>query len=126
MLNRIQVTTVFVSDLDKAREFYSKKLGLDIKFDMPTPAGHWLEVVPKGAETSLALQTPWPGMSLRPGPTGMIFDTSDCKGAVATLKKNGVKLTQEPTAQAWGGIEARFADPDGNEFSLVQRTGMPG
>jgi uncharacterized glyoxalase superfamily protein PhnB len=43
------------------------------------------------------------------------------KGAYQALKQKGVKFTQEPTAQPWGGVEARFTDPDGNEFSLAQR-----
>ncbi len=122
-INHIQVTTVFVSDQDKAKDFYINTLGMQEKIDMQMPQFRWVEVVPKGATTSISLALPWPGMSLKAGSTGMIFDSSDVKGAFEALKKKGVKFTQEPTNQAWGGLEARFADLDGNEFSLVQRTG---
>ncbi|MBL8161038.1 MAG: VOC family protein [Anaerolineae bacterium] len=122
MINRLQVTNVFVSDQNKAHDFYVNKLGLKVKVDMNMPGMRWLEVIPDGAETSISLSLPWPGMSVKGGATGMLFDTSDVNGAYATLKARGVHFSQEPTAQPWGGIEARFTDPDGNEFALVQRT----
>jgi predicted enzyme related to lactoylglutathione lyase len=121
-INHIQVTTIFVSDQDKAKDFYVNKLGFALKVDMPMPGFRWVEVVPEGAVTSITLSLPWPGMRVKPGPAGLIFDTSDCQGAFKLLKAKGVNFTQEPTSQPWGGLEARFADPDGNEFSLVQRT----
>lgn len=122
MINRIQVTTVFVNDQDKAREFYVKKLGLTAKIDMPDFG--WLEVMPDGGETSLSLSKLLPGMpqSVIGGPKGIIFNTTDIKSDHARLKANGVQFVQEPTPQPWGGIEARFSDPDGNVFSLVERT----
>lgn len=122
MINRIQVTTVFVKDQDKARDFYVNKLGLQSKIDMPDYG--WLEVIPNGGETSLSLAKPFPGMpdNLVGVPTGIIFNTTDIKVDHARLKANGVSFTQDPTPQPWGGIEARFTDPDGNQFSLVERT----
>lgn len=120
-INHVQVTTVFVSDQNRAKDFYINTLGMQEKVDMQMPEFRWVEVVPEGATTSITLSLPWPGMSAKGGPTGMIFDSSDVKGAYETLKKKGVKFSQEPTSQPWGGVEARFTDPDGNEFSLVQR-----
>lgn len=123
MINRIQVTRVLVKDQNVAHDFYVNKLGLKVKVDMQMPEFRWLEVMPDGAETSLSIVTPFPGMPAQiGGPTGIIFDTSNVKATYDQLRANGVRFTQEPTAQPWGGIEARFADPDGNEFSLVQRT----
>lgn len=122
MINRIQVTTIFVSDQDKALDFYVGKLGLEKKIDLPMPQFRWVEVAPAGAETSISLQLPWPGMDLHGGSTGMIFDTSDVRGDHTRLAAQGVNFTQAPTEQPWGGVEARFTDPDGNEFSIVQRT----
>lgn len=123
MINRIQVTGVYVSDQNKAYEFYVNKLGLKVKTDMQMPQFRWLEVIPEGGETSLSLSMPWPGQTGVVGrSTGIIFDTSDIEKAHADLKAKGVKFTQEPTPQPWGGIQAEIADPDGNTFALVQRT----
>lgn len=124
MLNRIQVTTVFVKDQDKAIDFYTNKLGLTLKMDTDMGGFRWVEVVPEGAETSITLVLPFPGMPPEAvgGDTGMIFDTSDIAATHKTLSEKGVKFTQEPQEQPWGK-HANFSDPDGNEFMLVQRAG---
>jgi len=122
MINRIQVTTVFVSDQDQAKAFYVDKLGMTLKMDMPMgPDFRWLEVIPANGEASIALTLPFPGISAG-GPTGIIFDTSDMQAAHQQLTSNGVTFTEEPKEQPWGGIQAQFSDPDGNVFSLVERT----
>ncbi len=124
LVNRIQVTTVFVSDQDKAKDFYVNKLGFQLKFEQQMgPDFRWLEVIPGGAETSIALSKPFPGMEGAVGrPTGMLLDTSDIQAAYDTLKSRGVHFTEAPTPQPWGAIQAQFTDPDGNGFTLVQRT----
>ena len=125
MLNRVQVTGVFVSDQDKAHDFYVNKLGLKVKVDMEMGENfRWLEVVPEGGETSISLNGLFPGMPAEAigGPTNIIFDTSDIKKTHVDLKSKGVNFTEEPKEQPWGGIQAQFSDPDGNIFSLVERT----
>lgn len=122
MINRIQVTTVFVSDQDKAKAFYVEKLGMNLKVDMPMgPDFRWLEVIPTNGEASIALSLPFPGMSAG-GPTGIIFDTGDMQATYQQLKTNGVTFTEEPKPQPWGGVQAQFSDLDGNLFNLVERT----
>jgi catechol 2,3-dioxygenase-like lactoylglutathione lyase family enzyme len=121
MINRIQVTTVFVNDQDKAKVFYTDKLGMKLKVDMPMgPDFRWLEVIPANGEASIALSRPFPGMTVG-GPTGIIFDTGDMQSAYQQMKANGVTFTEEPHSQPWGGIQAQFSDPDGNLFNLVER-----
>ncbi len=122
MINRIQVTTVFVSDQDQAKAFYVDKLGMTLKIDTPMgPDFRWVEVIPANGEASISLSLPYPGMATG-GPTGIIFDTSDMKATHAQLTANGVTFTEEPKEQPWGGIQAQFSDPDGNVFSLAERT----
>jgi catechol 2,3-dioxygenase-like lactoylglutathione lyase family enzyme len=124
LINRIQVTTVFVSDQDKAKDFYVNKLGFQLKFEQQMgPNFRWLEVIPGSGETSIALTLPFPGMESTVGrPTGMLLDTSDIQTAYDTLKASGVNFSEPPTPQPWGAIQAQFSDPDGNGFTLVQRT----
>jgi lactoylglutathione lyase len=120
MINQIQVTTVFVNDQDKALEFYRNTLGMDVRIDtMMGENFRWLEVVPKGAITSIALLSPYPGAQVGL-PTGMIFDTADVQ-AFYDAKKDSVNFTKSPEAQPWGGISAEFTDPDGNQFGIAQK-----
>ncbi len=120
MINHIQVTRVFVSDQDKAIEFYRDVLGMEVRVDtMMGENFRWVEVVPQGAVTSIALLSPFPGAQVGI-PTGMIFDTADVQ-AFYDAKKDIVNFGKAPEAQPWGGVMAEFSDPDGNGFSIAQR-----
>ena len=121
MINQIQVTTVFVNDQDKAIEFYRDVLGLEVKVDtMMGENFRWVEVVPEGAVTSIALLSPYPGAPVGI-PTGMIFDIADVQ-AFYDAKKDKINFTKSPEAQPWGGVIAEFTDLDGNQFSIAQQS----
>lgn len=122
MINHIEVTTVFVSDLDKALAFYTETLGMQVKID--TVMGdnfRWIEVMPEGAQTSINLALPFTEAVTPGNPTGLIFDTSDVRALHETLTAKGVTFTQAPEEQPWGGIMAAFTDPDGNQFNVAQQ-----
>ena len=44
---RIYVTSVFVDDQARALDFYTSKLGFDVKTDVPAGDHRWLTVVSK-------------------------------------------------------------------------------
>ncbi|GAC1617608.1 MAG: hypothetical protein NVS4B7_09920 [Ktedonobacteraceae bacterium] len=48
-----------------------------------------------------------------------VFDTDDCCTMYKTLLARGVQFLSPPTKQLYG-MEAVFADPDGNVFSLLE------
>ena len=124
MIDRIQVTAVFVNDQEAAKHFFMDKVGLKERVDMQMgPDFRWLEVGPEGGEASLSISKAFDDKTQAKvgGMTGVIFNTTDIETDVARMKDAGVNFSQEPTVQPWGGTEARFNDPDGNEFSLVQR-----
>ncbi|MEO0563032.1 MAG: VOC family protein, partial [Chloroflexota bacterium] len=121
MINHIEVTTVFVKDQDDAIAFYRDVLGMQVKIDtMMGEHFRWIEVMPEGAQTSIALLAPFNDEPIGVN-TGMIFDTADVK-AVYESWKDKVDFVQVPETQPWGGVQARFADPDGNVFSIAQKT----
>ena len=66
------------SDQDRALEFYVGTLGFELRTDVTFADGkmRWIEVVPSGSSTSIALTPPMDG-----GPTavdtGIILSTSD-------------------------------------------------
>ena len=64
MLERIQYISVFVSDQDRALDFYTNVLGFEKRVEAPTPDGpRFLTVAVKGQDFELVL---WPGTPGRP------------------------------------------------------------
>jgi predicted enzyme related to lactoylglutathione lyase len=120
MIKHIHVTGVHVSDQDRALDFYTNKLGFEKRADISVGDFRWIEVVPPGAETALVLE---PGQGTVGTFTSVVFVTDDIQATYDELHGRGVRFTQEPTRQDWGGIQAQFVDQDGNTFVLVQHTG---
>ena len=58
---RVKIATIVVSNQDRARHFYTEKLGFKIKQDIPLGGANWLTVVspgdPNGVELLLEPQT---------------------------------------------------------------------
>ena len=52
--------------------------------------------------------------------TGIGFTTSDVYRLQEQLMAKGVRFKAKAEAQDWGGIRARFFDPDDNVYSLVE------
>jgi catechol 2,3-dioxygenase-like lactoylglutathione lyase family enzyme len=121
MLEKVAYTTVFVSDQDRALDFYTKVLGFKKGFENPTPDGpRFLTVGLDGEDFQLVL---WPGT---PGeaqpleshiPGAYTIETGDCRKAVEELKARGVKFDTEVLEYPWGYL-AVFQDPDGNRLQL--------
>ena len=56
MITKINTVTLYVSDQQKARDFYVEYLGFRIRRDEDMgPMGRWLEVAPDGAQTGFML-----------------------------------------------------------------------
>lgn len=130
MLNKIVYLAVFVSDQDRALEFYANTLGLEKRFDNPTPEGpRFLTLAVPGQDVELVL---WPGTPGRAKPTqgGLpaalcTFEVEDCRLAFETLKARGVRFEPPEIVERPWGFVARFQDPDGNLLQLRQARAMP-
>jgi predicted enzyme related to lactoylglutathione lyase len=112
---------IYVSDQDRALDFYANKLGFEKLVDEPMGGGsRWIEVAPRGAETHLVLFTP-PGQEDRIGTfSNVVFSCEDIESTHEELRNRGVEFTEEPSEQPWG-LWAQFKDQDGNEFGLIER-----
>ncbi|MGN9911566.1 glyoxalase superfamily protein [Phytohabitans sp. LJ34] len=106
--------TVFVSDQDKARDFYVDVLGFEVKTDQSFGPNRWLEVGP-ATGTALVLHKPFPGATAGTG-QGTMLASSDVDADVARLRAAGVDV-DGPSDTPWGR-QATFADPDGNGYVL--------
>ncbi|WP_116213214.1 VOC family protein [Streptomyces olivoreticuli] len=136
MIKGIAITTVWVLDQDRAKEFYTEKLGFEVRTDM-TMGGdkgmRWLTVGAKDQpDVELTLMVPGaPGLDpesaealkklVAKGTLGAgVLSTDDIHRDYETLKGKGVEFLQEPQERPYG-TEAIFRDDSGNWFSLTQR-----
>jgi catechol 2,3-dioxygenase-like lactoylglutathione lyase family enzyme len=116
-ISHVQKLTIPVTDQDAAKEFYVDKLGFELRSDTPMPIGEnsrWIEVVPRGAQTSLVLCN-W--MPDAPPVKNVMLETKDTDQDVQSLRSVGVTV-DDPVETPWGK-QASFADPDGNTFVLT-------
>jgi lactoylglutathione lyase len=117
MINKVAKAGVYVSDQQRALDFYTDVLGFRLVTDQPMGEARWIEVAPEGDDTSLVLWTP-PGLEDRIGSfSGLVLTCDDIESTYAELRERGVEFTREPTDQP-GGIMGTFKDIDGNELVL--------
>ena len=121
MLEKVAYASVFVTDQDRALDFYTNVLGFERGFDNPTPDGlRFLTVGLEGQDFQLVL---WPGTSGQAEPTqGRIpaaytIETEDCRAAVEALAARGVTFETDVLEFPWGYL-AGFQDPDGNRLQV--------
>ena len=58
MIDSIGGVVIFVSNQARAIEFYTQKLGFDIKGEYPYKNTKWVEVAPKNSTTTISLMEP--------------------------------------------------------------------
>ena len=133
---RISTTQLWVHDQDAALEFWTDKVGFEVRQDVTVPEMgnfRWLTVGPVGQEDISIVLMAIPGPPLTDdatrrqvseltakGLTGTVFlTTDDVTKAYEELKGRGVEFTEEPTQQPYG-IDCSFRDPSGNSTRLTQ------
>ena len=127
MINHVGTVSIFVSDQDRAKAFYTDKLGMELRADAPLypgAANRWVAVAPAGATTELILYLPdenWEHYQQVVGQSQAItLDVTNMAATAATLKANGVTFVQEPDVQPWGTF-AIIEDSEGNRLLLVEQ-----
>ncbi|MFF5125596.1 VOC family protein [Streptomyces syringium] len=119
-ITHVQLFSVPVADQERAKDFYVDTVGFELLADQPGVHGRWLQVAPKGADTSIVLVDWFPTMP--PGSIhGLLLSTTDVDADCARLRERGVDV-DGPKATPWGR-QATFSDPDGNVLGLNQPAG---
>jgi uncharacterized glyoxalase superfamily protein PhnB len=131
---------LWVHDQDEALEFYTKKVGMEIRSDVTVPElgnFRWLTVGAPGqgdvAVTLMAIPGP-PVMDdqtakevralMAKGFAGTIFlVTDDCRAAYEEMRGRGVEFTEAPEERPYG-IDCGFRDPSGNSLRLTEPRGV--
>jgi uncharacterized glyoxalase superfamily protein PhnB len=135
---RIATAQLWVHDQDEALEFYTRKLGFEVRSDVTLPElgdFRWLTVSPPGQEDVAITLMAIPGAPVMDSGTaeqvkdlmakgfaGTVFlTTDDVRASYEELKARGVEFSEEPEERPYG-IDSGFRDPSGNSFRLTQVT----
>lgn len=126
MINRVGTVSIFVEDQDRAKAFYTEKLGMECTADnemWPGADARWLSVAPPGAETQIVLykfDENWEHYRETFGKSQSL--TLQCENIDETYrvyKERGVQFLGEPETQFWGRF-VMMVDCEGNTLILVQ------
>jgi predicted enzyme related to lactoylglutathione lyase len=131
MISTLAVVTIIVEDQDDAIEFYTGRLGFELRRDESFgPGGRWVTVAPPGqTEVEIHLQEPTADLHGEAGAARLreqvgrsptwSFHTDDCEVTYESLRSEGVTFVSEPAERPYG-VEAVFEDLYGNRFSLLE------
>jgi catechol 2,3-dioxygenase-like lactoylglutathione lyase family enzyme len=121
-VNKIATVVIPVADQDGLIEFYTDKLGLEKRMDIPFGGAYrWVEVGPGDAETTIALAPPPPdGGPTGNHQTGISLQTDDIDGYHSELKRAGVDV-DEQVSRMGDPVPPLFwlRDPEGNTLMVV-------
>jgi catechol 2,3-dioxygenase-like lactoylglutathione lyase family enzyme len=133
---RIANAQVWVHDQKDALEFYTKKLGMEVRVDASfAELGdfRWLTVGPPGQPDVAIVLMAIPGPPVMDAETaeqvrtlmakgfaGTVFlTTDDVRAEYQELKGRGVEFVDPPEERPYG-IDSGFRDPSGNSIRLTQ------
>jgi uncharacterized glyoxalase superfamily protein PhnB len=136
---KLATTQLWVSDQDEALDFWTKKIGMEVRSDVTLPEMgnfRWLTVGPADQpDISIVLMAiPGPPVMdadtaeqvrnlMSKGFAGTVFlTTDDVRAAYEELKSHGVEFTEEPEERPYG-TDVGFRDPSGNSIRLTQPSG---
>lgn len=114
----LELVPVPVSDIDRAKAFYSDRLGFHVDVDVqPADGVRVVQLTPPGSACSIALTTGIPWLDMPVGTLrGLHLVVSDIEQARAALIERGTEVG--PVEDLGGVFYAPFADPDGNTWTL--------
>jgi uncharacterized protein YndB with AHSA1/START domain/catechol 2,3-dioxygenase-like lactoylglutathione lyase family enzyme len=127
----LEVVQVPVSDVDRAKAFYTEKAGFELDHDSRHGEMRVVQLTPPGSACSVVFGV---GLSeMTPGSLdGLQLVVADIRAARAALVRRGLEVGEVQVAGAHGFRPARageeldnvgfafFSDPDGNRWALQQ------
>jgi predicted enzyme related to lactoylglutathione lyase len=115
---KLELVAIPVSDLDRAKAFYSEQVGFNADHDHTVSDElRFVQLTPPGSSCSIAL-----GKGIVDTPPGSVqglqLVVSDIDAARAALVERGVDVSEVQDFD-WGSF-VFFRDPDGNGWSVQQ------
>jgi catechol 2,3-dioxygenase-like lactoylglutathione lyase family enzyme len=115
---KLEVVHVPVSDVDRAKAFYTEQIGFNADHDHQVNEElRFVQLTPPGSACSIAIGT---GLTeMQPGSIeGLMMVVPDVQAARDELRRRGTEVS-EIDVQPWGSF-VYFSDPDGNSWVLQQ------
>jgi catechol 2,3-dioxygenase-like lactoylglutathione lyase family enzyme len=124
----LEVVPIPVSDVDRAKEFYSEQLGFAVDLDIELGGGRMVQLTPPGSGCSIHLNT---ALDVPPGILeGLMLVVDDIDGARTELVERGVEVSPIRHMKDGAWIEGKggpwnafvfFHDPDGNGWVVQEK-----
>lgn len=137
---KLELVLLPVADVDRAKAFYTEKVGFNLDVDTePTPGFRIVQMTPPGSACSITIGTFGTSVELaEPGSVrGMHLVVSDIEAVRTDLVERGVEVSEithfeagerkpglDPDRSNYGSY-ADFSDPDGNTW-VLQEVGHEG
>ena len=119
---KLELVSIPVSDVDRAKAFYTDKVGFHADHDHTvSDQVRFIQVTPPGSACSIAFGT---GISDAPlGSARLQVVVADIHAARAELRGRGVDVSDVQVFD-WGSF-VFFRDPDGNQWAVQQIPARP-
>ncbi|MEV0799169.1 VOC family protein [Kribbella sp. NPDC050281] len=121
----LELIPVPVTDIDRAKRFYSEQAGFHVDVDVsPADGVRVVQLTPPGSFCSITLLQGLPMMDMEPGSLrGLHLVVKDIEAARQELIGRGVEVGE--TEDLGGVFYAWFQDPDGNTWTLQHMPWRP-
>jgi predicted enzyme related to lactoylglutathione lyase len=122
VIGRVSKVVVPVDDQERAKAFWTERVGFETRRDDSYGDERWIEVAPRGAGPVLVLSPRSPDQP-RPQVADMLpqspvfFGCDDVEATYRELSERGVHFPSPPARQHFGWW-ALFEDPDGTRYAL--------
>ncbi|OEH93103.1 VOC family protein [Bacillus solimangrovi] len=118
MIKNIATVAVYVDDQQKAKDFWTNKVGFEVVAEFPMgPNVSWIEVAPKNAQTRLVLYPKSMMQGSESMKASIVLECDNVFDTYEQLKINGVQFIDEPKEMQWGTF-VQFRDEEGNQYLL--------
>jgi len=121
-VKKLMMLAVAVTDMPKAKAFYSDNLGLEVTSDYRQDDNHWW-VAFNLPENGVTITLSTFHENVKPGAMKLWFGTSDITAAHKDLSDKGIQVSKvaDNLHGPGSGVKwFKFQDPDGNQIILEQ------
>ena len=127
MPQQLSLVSILVEDYDQAIEYYTQKLGFELKEDTPQGDKRWVVVAPRGSQESAILlaKASKPEQVALIGGQGagrvwLFLQTDDFWTDYQRMQSAGVQFLEQPRDESYATVVV-FQDLYGNKWDLLQR-----
>jgi predicted enzyme related to lactoylglutathione lyase len=124
---KLELVPVPVTDVDRAKTFYTEQLGFTADVDVqPADGVRVVQLTPPGSACSIGMGTGLAAYEATPGTVrGLHLVVDDIEKARAELAGRGVEMGE--IQDVGGGVKySGFTDPDGNSWTLQEMSWRTG